>query len=378
MNVEGAVTSTSWVPSQALVRRIKNAYQINLASYRTASVPSWFSFGPDRDRIHAALNSDDDAEATRILSDPASTYIYYGMDNLFLDRARHNHEAIAGLADELQRLAQALGASGAETETMPDVEMLLEGLDSVLKVKVDFPNPFRGEFGLKTSRGIASFRAVQALYQAWRIRELCNEVGGRKVLEIGAGAGRTVLYCHRLGITDYRVVDLPATLVGISLFLAGTIGEDAIWMAGDPDDVQQGRVLLLAPTTVDWTQPLDLVANVDSLTEMRREDAERYFLNISGCSARFLSINREANWFSVKDMPRALGVACKVDRQTCPTWPELVEEVYSFDQSLGTSQTPGASLQLRWLGFGLLSRLRERRWSAAVKKRTAAGLERGP
>jgi hypothetical protein len=50
----------------------------------------------------------------------------------------------------------------------------------------------------------------------------------------------------------------------------------------------------------------DVVINVDSMTEMRREDAERYLFDVIRGSKSFLSINHEQNSFSVSELPSAV------------------------------------------------------------------------
>jgi hypothetical protein len=43
-------------------------------------------------------------------------------------------------------------------------------------------------------RGVISHRAVQALYQAWRLSQLRAFTKGGKTVEIGAGLGRTAWF----------------------------------------------------------------------------------------------------------------------------------------------------------------------------------------
>ena len=102
---------------------------------------------------------------------------------------------------ELVTLAEAIGAkrvwnAEAAESLRPDVasiEDLLTAIENRIGIDLDFPNPFPDEFGLATSRGVASQRALHAIYQAWRLKTLARVYGGR-VLEIGAGLGRTAYY----------------------------------------------------------------------------------------------------------------------------------------------------------------------------------------
>jgi len=80
-------------------------------------------------------------------------------------------------------------------ETVSVNEALI-GIEVAIGHVIDFPNPFPSEFGIETRRGIASHRGLQALYQAFRVRQMADEHGG-KVVEIGAGLGRTAYYATR-------------------------------------------------------------------------------------------------------------------------------------------------------------------------------------
>jgi hypothetical protein len=114
--------------------------------------------------------------------------------------------------DCLARLAEAVGTVRLEHPEAPhtgkihDVEELLIGLDSVWNFRVQFPNLFSGEIGLHTERGVASFRAIQALYQAWRIFQMVGKRPSAKVLEIGAGLGRTAYFARQFGVENYTIM----------------------------------------------------------------------------------------------------------------------------------------------------------------------------
>jgi hypothetical protein len=82
--------------------------------------------------------------------------------------------------------------------------------------------------GLATSGGVASYRAVQALYQAWRIAELVSHHPSASVVEIGAGLGRTAFYARQYGLRDYTIIDLPITNVAQGYFLGRTAAPDAV------------------------------------------------------------------------------------------------------------------------------------------------------
>nr|WP_294523732.1 putative sugar O-methyltransferase [uncultured Rhodopila sp.] len=364
-----ATSIRNWQPRPDFVARVIRAYRLAIESYRGQSVPRWFSFGPEAADIHAALLAGSE-RARAMIADPGSSYLFYGMDNLFRDHvalASESGEAQSGRSsiglETLQRLAAEVCGSAPA-----DPEALIACLDDSLGIRVDFPNPFAGEAGLRTSRGIISYRAPQAVYQAWRLLEVCKRAGGTKVLEIGAGMGRTVYYANRLGLKDYTVVDLPATLVGASCFLAAVLGEDAIWMLGDLPEAQAGRVRLVPPTWLNaCPERFDVALNVDSFTELRREDAERYFFDLHRRSSALLSINHENNWFRVSDMPRTLGIGVPTTRSPCAMRHGYFDEVFLFSSGK-TKRSAGPLLRLRWLALRPLSLAREMRWQRALAK----------
>ena len=64
-----------------------------------------------------------------------------------------------------------------------------------------------GEFGLPTSRGIATYRAVLSLHQTWIILNHLRDQSTKSVVEIGPGLGRTAYYVfrsRRRGLYDCR------------------------------------------------------------------------------------------------------------------------------------------------------------------------------
>ncbi len=54
-----------------------------------------------------------------------------------------------------------------------------------------------------------------------------------RVLEIGAGLGRTAYYAWRAGIRHYTIVDVPLTAVAQADFLGRTLGPEALTLAGE-------------------------------------------------------------------------------------------------------------------------------------------------
>ena len=165
------------------------------------------------------------------------------------------------------------------------------------------PNPFPGEHGLKSSRGVISYRVPQSIYQAWRIKQLVHGISNPRVLEIGAGLGRTAYYAYERGIKDYTIVDIPITTAAQAYFLGRTIGEDKIHLDGEQPNEFSHKIKILTPQTF-FNEPktYDLILNVDSLTEMDFSVAQAYWNKIKVSTRKFLSINHEVNTFRARDL----------------------------------------------------------------------------
>ena len=143
----------------------------------------------------------------------------------------------------------------------------------------------------------------QALYQAWRIKKLLNGIQNPRVLEIGAGLGRTAFYANELGIKNYTIVDLPITMVAQAYYLGRALGEENICLDGEQFDDDQNRVRIVVPETFfAEDKTYDLIINADSLTEMDFDVAQSYWNKIKVSTKIFLSINHEANKFRVRDL----------------------------------------------------------------------------
>ena len=254
------VTSASWRPSGVLLDRIVRSYQMAANEFAGSGNSMWTQIAARQRDIHSALMSGDRQSLEALLSAPEHSYLYYGVDNLFPDHIAEmkgssgelqRHASL--ISDHIFRLGEALGVqrvvrpSGNPGDEGPEhietEDLLRRILSRDLGSSRQFRNPFNGEFGLDTSFGLVSYRSLLAVYQAWRLSRL----GCRLVLEIGAGMGRTIVFCRDLGIKDYTVVDLPMTLVGQACFIAATIGEDGLHLIGDSHS-SSGKICLVPPS----------------------------------------------------------------------------------------------------------------------------------
>ena len=170
-------TSRDYLDS-AFLDRVRCCYRSVFEAQIENSGEVW---GPIRKRqaeIHAALLAGSDDDLRNIFADPGSTELYYGVDELY---GSNNYASVGfcgipRLNDDMASLAVALALSGT------DPDEVLNELDVAIRQRVEFPNPSPNEFGLITARGIATFRAIQSLYQTWRILELLHTTKRQSVV----------------------------------------------------------------------------------------------------------------------------------------------------------------------------------------------------
>ena len=314
-----------------LVERIIAAYQEANKADLGDSMWKVF-FGSYHNAIHEELMNGRVETVAKIFRDPGESDLFYGFDVLTkshqgifnTDRVRDPYARLC--LDGLVRFAEATGVSpidNPETWSARDGNMLkTEEVLAKLSNKCwpfSVPNPFPAELGLGTSRGIVSYRVPQALYQAWRIKQLVKGIDNPRILEIGAGLGRTAYYANELGLKNYSIVDIPITAASQAYFLGRTLGENNIYLDGEPTQESAQKVKILSPQTfINETKAYDLILNADSLTEMDLSTAKAYWQKIKSSTGTFLSINHEANSFCVQDLIAEDLPNLEVNR--CPAW----------------------------------------------------------
>ena len=307
----------------------------------------WSQIATRNRPVHNALLADDLVVLRGILADPSSSDLFFGIDNLARTLMANISRTAVPAAEQARHLmlllAEAIGIrrwlpAGSEQEQnyyppghepSPDMEIVVNALSEAMGFEIQFPNPFVGEVGFKTSRGIASYRAIQALYQCHRLQQELRGLKCQRVVEIGPGMGRTALYALAAGVMDYTTVDLPLGVVAQACFLGAVLGPDAIWMIGDPPALAKGRVRLLANGgKYIESEHFGVVLNVNSMSEMGTEGSANYARWIATAADIFLSINHEANGPLIADLGRQFFPNAAARRY--PYWMRLgyVEEIF--------------------------------------------------
>jgi hypothetical protein len=320
--------------SSKLANRIFTAYRLCHADKAIGRSKTWNFINAKKRSIHDAILN---GEPVAALDDPASSNLFYGFENVFADFTKQMKTipvAREGYSSGVMRivtlLAEAIGTKRvwcnehpAEKPADPSIESMLDDVSQRLGIQIDFPNPFPDEFGLATSRGITTDRAIQAVYQAWRIKQLAKQYGPR-VLEIGAGLGRTAYYARKLGITDYTIIDLPMTNVAQANFLGRVVPAESISLFRE--DHRADAIKILPISEMKTLTAFDVVANTDSFTEMGTGSMLDYANSFVAHGKVLWSVNHETNRETVGNLAPL--------KQRCigrfPYWlrPGYVEEIF--------------------------------------------------
>ncbi len=338
--IRGTFTEGARAPDDgALVERICSAYRYSCPEFIEAGAAGesqWTAINGLKSTAHEALISGDGA--TQLLRFPCSNNLFYGFDSLFAshtellqaDAARRDGEGFL-VAQAMERLGQSIGVIRTLNPEAPDhippedrgAEAILSRISDETGCRISFPNPYPDEFGIPTSRGIVSLRAVFAIYQAYRLKALLPMSKDKRILEIGAGLGRTAFYAFKMGVRDYSIVDLPLANAAQAYFLGQALGEENIALAGEKSSAP---VRILPPSGLDELRA-GIVINVDSLTEMDRVFADRYVEFARDHADIFVSINHEVNSFTANEVIRSSIPGAVVMRYPHPMRAGYIEEV---------------------------------------------------
>lgn len=204
--------------------------------------------------------------------------------------------------DKLVSLAEAVGSLSVENPENGDwgvnaqiePERLFRDIEAAVGADLRPPATIGGYLGIDVGRGIIlHMRMVDAIYTAWRLRQLAFVSGlgtGARIAEIGAGVGLTAHYARRLGLTAYRLYDAP-TMNAVQAYALVENGK-ALTIAGERD----GPLAVLPSHFFIDAEPhsIDILLNVDGFSQMQRSAAQLWLRSArrNGIS-RILSINQE-------------------------------------------------------------------------------------
>ncbi len=323
-----------------LIERLKKFYLLCDANFDGNKDSVWSSiFMQMQGDIHAAFINNHDEKIIEILCTPGKYNLFYGFENLCRDlvsRKRLEDLLEPEMAmDSLISLCEAVGVINIANPESLRIKKAITAEEAIVLLEKEFgftlffPNPFEGEYGLQTKKGIVSYRAVQAVYQAWKIAQIVVDIDDPKVLEIGGGLGRTAFYCRLFGISDYTIVDIPMSSLSQGNFLGRVLSQNDVWLSGEETESHNMRIKL--EQTKDFfssdTQ-YDLIVNVDSLTELDVTIAKKYLNKIKEKGKLFLSVNHEHNSFTVNSISKETQGLKKLYRQLYWLRRGYVEELF--------------------------------------------------
>jgi hypothetical protein len=339
-----AIASAISADDTSLVQRVVRAYRHGLQLNERAT-SMWEAFFDERHRSsHEIFASGSFEDAGAILRDPTTSDLFWGFDGhcasiLKMRGGSYDRAEARVCLDGLVTFGEAIGAiklDYPEAYSLKRDEVLrtdttIKALEDFLGLELVFPNPFPKEVGIKSEKGVISYRVPQALYQAWRIKQLVSAIPNPRVLEIGGGLGRTAYYARLFGITDYTIIDLPFTGLSQGYFLGRTLGEDGVQLYGEAAANPANAVKILPPSSfLGGSEKYDLIVNVDSLPEMGMAVAQSYVDQIAKRSPLFLSINHDAGEFRVAELMKQKAEIASVDRRSYWMRRGYVEELVRF------------------------------------------------
>ena len=314
------------------VRRIIRAYKFSFPQFDAMEVSLWNGvIFPKHAAFHRYVMAEDIDKVRGILADPARSdicYGFYGLPSSELSEGQDDWVSHgAACMDRLLGLAVALGvrkywhpehvrALDPVTET-PDA--VVAAIQEKIGSAIDFPAIHDCCIGLATAHGVVNQAAVHAIYIAHRMANECSDRKRASVVEIGAGLGQAAYYARRFGLGRYTIVDIPVTAACQAYYLMSTLGSEGIALAGETQRQKSAAVRILSPNEFfALNEIFDVAVNVDSITEMHTDSAQRYLAHLQERASVLISINHEANDFSFIDLCR--GAYAREPVMRAPYW----------------------------------------------------------
>ena len=282
----------------------------------------WLNIFNDFHKNILKIIREDKSKIKSILDNPSKYNLFYGFDNNCEYVLRHprymdyfeNDELVI---DKILNFAEYLGILRHNNPEQyrifikkPSIDHLIDEIEKKTEINLDFKNVFPGEKGVETHKGIISNREIQAIYQAYKIKEIVKKNNYKNVLEIGGGLGRTAYYCYKFGIKNYTMVDLLIPRICQLNYLSRVINEEIVLnekqiiLSQNSDD----KIKIISPKYLfNEKKNYDLVFNSDSITEIDTINQKKYVNFITENTKYFYSINHESNknkvcnLFSIKE-----------------------------------------------------------------------------
>ncbi len=247
-----------------------------------------------------------------ILNDPGSTNLFYGFDSNCITlkkkpRYIDKYENSLKVIDKILSFAEFLNIKRIDNPERYQIRKkinlndLIDKIEQKIQINLDFKNPFPGEEGIEIKNGILCNREIQAIYQAYKIKEISKSFNNPSIVEIGGGLGRTAYYCSKFNIRNYTIVDIPVSSLCQANYLARMIGEKNVLLDNKFKIYNdENKCKIISPETYFSSNVnFDLSFNADSLTEIDVNTQKKYINSFLLRSKLFYSINHEDNLLTV-------------------------------------------------------------------------------
>jgi glycosyltransferase involved in cell wall biosynthesis len=227
-----------------------------------------------------------------------------------------------------------LGAPLDRDDLDVDLEALLTGIEARGGVNLEFPH-VGSAFGCRIAGKLVNSDSVRHAYTLYALRRL-GAGPTSTVAEIGGGSGCFAAFCHRAGIEDVSVYDVPWVNALQGYFLVMALPPGSVRLYGEAE----GSVAVEPYWRFDDLGPgsVDFVVNTNSLPEVGLEAAYAYVRRIGEVVRRsFLSINHESRrsvasfgpQACVRELVDEIGTLTPVSRTRTWLWEGYVEEVFA-------------------------------------------------
>jgi hypothetical protein len=231
--------------------------------------------------------------------------------------AAWTHDKLVSLAEAVGAVRLELPENGPWGDTLRlSPADLFARIEAKLGCDLTPPTHVGAYLGIDAGGRVLQMRVLEAIYAAWRLKQIADAQGFTRICEIGAGAGLTAYYAALLGLTDYVIVDLPTMNAVQAYMLAGSRIGNLVSLDGEGGT---GAIRILPHTAFAALErgSIDILYNQDSLPEIDRDAARAYLTDARQLGIPLLlSINQEAH------LPTATGRQLSV--------PELVDTVGGY------------------------------------------------
>ncbi len=316
INYQIAISTKNTKLSKKFYLKIFNILNERKISDNIGKDSVWFSISNKHHKVFLDNVRKDPAKIKIILDNPSKFNLFFGFDNNceYLSRRPRNidwYENDELVIDKVLNLAEFFGILRHNNPerykrkfSKPSIDDLIEKIEKKLSIKLDFKNVFPNEEGINTKRGILSNREIQAIYQAYRIKRICEKNNYKSILEIGGGLGRTAYYCYKFGVKNYTMTDLLVPRICQLNYLSRVLNEKVILNENELNSRNSKNCIkVISPEYLFRKKKnFDLVFNSDSFTEIDLQNQKKYIGFIEKNSKSFFSINHESNIETVKNL----------------------------------------------------------------------------